>query len=57
VQLSLDDDDLEVLDYLCNRVVARQGGNPDRMRTPIVRALIHAEAAREKAREQQEARG
>lgn len=54
VQLSLDDEDLALLDYVCRRWYGRHGGNPGRMRSPTVRALIHAEAHREKARESHE---
>jgi hypothetical protein len=42
------------LAYLCSRVAGRQGGNLDRLRSPIIRALIAGEYQREKQRESQE---
>jgi hypothetical protein len=56
VQLSVYPETEGQLDYLCRRVAARQGGNPARLRSPVVRALIAAEYRRERGLEEQERR-
>lgn len=56
IMLSVYSETEDQLAYLCRRVAERQGGNPDRLKSPIVRALIAGEYQRERGREEQETR-